>query len=233
MCTVTWLREDAGYQLLCNRDERKTRGIAAEPQTYRSAANIAYLSPRDSDQGGTWLAANERGLTLCLLNGNGDAALKAMSRGLLPQWLIDARDASEAMLRLPNLELERFRPFTLAALDLMLGVHIAHWDGASLSVRCDDGQTGLLTSSSLDEAKARELRRSTFASVDRQSLLDFHRSHAGDTRFTPCMHREDAETVSFSWISCDASEVRFYYAAGSPCRGDLGQTWRLPCIHKS
>jgi hypothetical protein len=234
MCTVTWQRENGGYQLLCNRDERKSRGIASAPRVYRSSAATNYVSPRDRDHGGTWLAANEHGLTLCLLNANGQNARASISRGALPQALIDARNAEEAMRLLLKLDLPRFKPFTLAGLDASSGAHIARWDGTMLQLSQDPSPLGLLTSSSLDPAKASELRSCELAKGRHESLLSFHQSHGdGDLRFSPCMHRDDAETVSFSWISCQDGELRFYYSPGSPCRETQGRTWRLPCSCKS
>lgn len=234
MCTVTWQREDGAYQLYCNRDERKTRSVATRPQPNCSPSKIKYLAPQDPDHGGTWLAANEFGLTICVLNANGNNSKANLSRGLLPQALIDASNADEAIRQLRELHLDRFLPFTLAALDLHNPTRIAHWDGALLTTRCDNSRLGLLTSSSLGDATATQRRAKTFADFDTHSLAQFHRSHGdGDLRFSPCMHREDAETVSFSTIRCNSVELGFYYSPGAPCLGAKGQTWTLPSRCKS
>src|SRR5690349_18163854 len=68
MCTVSWVHEDGGYQLLCNRDEKKTRGRAGAPQIDRRRG-VTFLAPIDADFGGTWIAVNEYGVAVCLLNG--------------------------------------------------------------------------------------------------------------------------------------------------------------------
>jgi hypothetical protein len=234
MCTVTWQREEGAYRLYCNRDERKTRSLAAAPRIHRSPANTTYLAPQDPDHGGTWLAANEYGLTICVLNANGYNSQANLSRGLLPQALIDASNADQALRQLQDQRLDRFQPFTLAALDLHNTMRIAHWDGAALTTRCDNAQRGLLTSSSLSDAKAAQLRSVVFANFDGHSLSAFHRSHGdGDHRFSPCMHREDAETVSFSSITCTNAELAFFYSPGAPCLGAKGQTWTLPSHSRS
>ena len=88
MCTVTWIRplEAEGYDLLFNRDESLTRGPELGPEPSRQGGTT-FLAPRDSDQGGTWLAVNDHGLTVCLLNGyvpsRGQAPPSWRSRGLL------------------------------------------------------------------------------------------------------------------------------------------------------
>ncbi len=234
MCTVTWLREEDDYRLYCNRDERKARSQASSPRQDCSPNKTNYLAPRDPDHGGTWLAANEFGLTVCVLNANGHNEKANLSRGLLSQTLIDASHAEEAIELLQDLRLERFQPFTLAALDLHNPTRIAHWNGASLTTRGDNGHFGLLTSSSLSDETATQRRAKTFADFDTHSLAKFHRSHGDcDLRFSPCMHREDAETVSFSSIHCNSAELDFYYSPGAPCLGAKGQTWTLPSRRKS
>lgn len=73
MCTITWLTRDNGYELFFNRDELRSRQRAAPPQLHQDS-KIRYLAPIDSDAGGTWISANQFGLSLCLLNNYGAAA---------------------------------------------------------------------------------------------------------------------------------------------------------------
>ena len=72
MCTVTWVHSQAGYELFFNRDERTGRGPES-PACEAETNGVRWLAPRDSDAGGTWLAVNEHGLTLGLLNGYADS----------------------------------------------------------------------------------------------------------------------------------------------------------------
>ena len=83
MCTLTFtgtaldpgisanaLREgEAGYTLLFNRDELRTRGPEIAPSETRTDSGVRYVAPTDSDAGGTWIAANEHGVSVALLNG--------------------------------------------------------------------------------------------------------------------------------------------------------------------
>jgi hypothetical protein len=52
-----------------NRDERVARGAAAPPERVRRGA-ATFLAPRDADAGGTWIAVDPAGRTLCLMNGD-------------------------------------------------------------------------------------------------------------------------------------------------------------------
>ena len=54
MCTVSWMLQANGYQLFCNRDEKKTRPIALPPRVH-SCAGVQFLAPVDTQSGGSWL----------------------------------------------------------------------------------------------------------------------------------------------------------------------------------
>ena len=59
------------------------RAVGACPAA-SERGGVRYIAPVDSDCGGTWIAANEFGVSVCLLNrGNGHGPLAAESRGLL------------------------------------------------------------------------------------------------------------------------------------------------------
>ena len=60
----------------------------------------------------------------------------------------------------------------------------------------------MLTSSSFDSEEVRRSRQEEYSHVhDGEGLFAFHRSHApARSAYSTCMHRADAETVSFSWI---------------------------------
>ena len=61
-----------------------------------------------------------------------------------------------------------------------------------------------------------------------QVLDAFHRSHWPDRGpYSPCMHREDAVTVSYTRIRVDVDAVELTYVDGSPCKGAAGEPLRL------
>lgn len=224
MCTVSWLHQIDGYTLLCNRDEKKTR-LLATPPALRAAQGAQYLAPADGDHGGTWIAVNEFGMTLCLLNGKPRPA-GSRSRGLLlPEW-ISLANAANVLGAFTHADLSVYAPFTAVALEPGRPALVLRWDGAKRS-SLDDGEACMpLTSSSFDAAGAQvhcrmEFRRllAQTGRLDDQLLHAFHASH-GHTPgpLSACMHREDAETVSFTRVIVNASLTRMDYSPSAPCR---------------
>src|SRR5262245_36927927 len=118
VCTVSWLYTREGYHLFCNRDERHTRKPAHPPRVQRRQG-VRFIAPVDPDFGGTWIAVNQFGLAICLLNGDhspngcGQEKTQFRSRGLLPMDLADCRSLVEVKSRIALLALEDFRPFRL------------------------------------------------------------------------------------------------------------------------
>lgn len=226
MCTVSWRHEEGGYLLLCNRDEKRTRRQAHEPRR-EQRSSVRFLAPIDGDHGGTWLSVNEYGVTLCLLNGaciSGSAATVETgmreSRGRIPLALVEAPASRHACERLAQMELSRFPAFTLLIAEPDLPVAVAEWNGAELAVLLDGERFVPLVSSSFEESAVREWRREEYRRS--ASLEDFHRSHRNQVgAFSTCMHREDAETVSFSEVRVNEHEITLLYSAGSPCLGLL------------
>lgn len=225
MCTVTWLRHSNGYEVLCNRDEKLTRGVALPPRTMWQGG-VAYIAPIDSDSGGTWIATNEFGLTLGLLNASGPTPADSQSRGLLVMHLIAARSAKDVQRRIAAVDLARFAPFQLVALDLDGATRLFEWSQSRLADVADASQRFPLTSSSFDSQNVCERRQRQFrvmaeqqGAVDRNLLLRFHASHE-HTRgaYSTCMHRSDAATASFSHIRVSPGNSHFFYKAGPLCQ---------------
>ena len=230
MCTVSWARMPGGYHLLCNRDEKRTRKEASGPRL-AERGGVRFIAPTDGDSGGTWIAVNEFGMSLCLLNGPAGAQTGRRSRGLLARELIWAESASECGLWLKQFDLSALAPFTLLILEPERPAALAHWDGEWLSMVADAGGAMPLTSSSYDPAGVRRLRCDEFrrrvgpeGRADPATLYGFHTSHREQPdAYSPCMHRTDAETVSFSWVVVTRDEVRFFYSPAAPCRQARGE----------
>lgn len=225
MCTVTWLREPGGYQLFCNRDEKLSRQPALFPAV-SEREGVRFVAPRDGDFGGTWLAANEYGVTFCLLNGVGTAGPALRSRGLLVLDLLPSPTREEAARRLRKVCCSEFAPFSIAVLEPDQPVFLARWNGDHFVE--DWFAEGLLplTSSSFDTQmviaeRHREFRRrlDKASSVDGQWLSAFHASHHPEPGAASiCMHREDAATVSFTRVAVRPAAVEMIYHPQSPCR---------------
>jgi hypothetical protein len=230
MCTVSWVHQPGGYHLLCNRDEKLTRGAALGPIAFQRGG-VRYLAPVDADFGGTWLAVNELGLSVCLLNGDANGAsagigLPRRSRGLLIRELAWASTVDECVQWLNQLDLRPYQAFFLLVLEPGPSAIVAQWDGTDLTVDPAADSRMPLTSSSYDAAGVRRFRLNELSRranptgiVDPAQLYDFHSSHSASAdAYSPCMHREDAETVSFSWVVVTREDVRFQYWPAAPCR---------------
>ena len=240
MCTASWIIAQDGYTLLFNRDEQQSRAHGRPPRIVEDGG-VRALAPEDAEAGGTWIGVNELGVTVCLLNrqpGNVASARSPVprgrtSRGLLVASLLGAGSAAAVRSRVDDRDLSRFQPFTLVAIDPGHAAIVLGWDGSEVTRRLVR-QSGLLaTRSSFEPGSVRAARSLLFERLGSQptleSLHDLHRSHlpaAG--AHSVCMHRSDAETVSFSRVDVDATCVRMEYTAGAPCSAAAATKHQLP-----
>ncbi len=227
MCTVSWLHAAGGFELFSNRDERIGRAPERPPEL-DVEAGVQFLSPRDGEAGGTWVAVNEFGVALTLLNGyrsEAGSAANFVSRGALVTGLASAGSLDELAARVEAAELTRYRSFVLLVLAANQPAWIADWDGAELRVDRDGEARRPLVSSSFEAGRAVETRRARFealraerGAVDAELLAEFHRSHAdGPGPFSVCMHRDDAATRSFTRVTVTAERVELSYQGSAPC----------------
>jgi hypothetical protein len=181
------------------------------------------VAPVDGDFGGTWIAVNEFGLALCLLNATGDAPEDSLTRGLVIPALIGRYSAAAAIDWLRWIGLRPFAPFTLVALDPQSPPLAARWNGARLSI---EAVRPPLTSSSFNPEQVQRARLGSYAKATaggQRTSLDalrrFHRHHgrAADA-YSTCMHRADAATVSFTSIAVSAHAIRVAYSPAPPCQ---------------
>lgn len=182
MCTMTFVAglPDGGYVLTTNRDERRTRGRARPPAIERLGGRRVAL-PRDPDAGGTWVAADEHGTCLCLMNGDAPAPgvvadPGAPSRGLLVADLL-ARERPDAIAPALARRLRgkrvRENPFVLLVARRGRGGARASlarhaWDGRTLRTTAR-GAWDLDTSSGVEPERVRRLRRDAFVRLVRDA----------------------------------------------------------------
>src|ERR1041385_1542276 len=114
MCTVTFIARQKGYCLGMNRDEKLTRVTALPPQL-RQTGGRAVLCPSEPG-GGSWLALNNTGAALALINWYSLEArvlVDAVSRGVV----VNSASAAEAKncvdSVLAQLPLAKINPFRL------------------------------------------------------------------------------------------------------------------------
>ena len=176
------------------------------------------------------------------------------SRGLLLMELASSRSREEVLGRIAEVRLEKFQPFTLLTLMPCEAALMVRWDGGECLIDRDAEARMPLTSSSFDSGKVVEARKQRFheLTADRVAdvpsapairevrterprsspaslLLEYHRSHdPAPSAYSTCMHRIDAETVSFSRINVDSNSVEFRYHPHSPCREGKAEIQVLP-----
>ena len=119
MCTASWLLEPTGYQVFFNRDEQKGRAKALPPQQFSAVGDVSFLMPVDPVGQGSWIATNEFGLTLCLLNyyqGQTPSG-ELISRGQLVKSFAHYSSAEQLIQDFEKLSYQHFAPFTLVIFD--------------------------------------------------------------------------------------------------------------------
>lgn len=237
MCTASWLLEENGYHLFFNRDEQKGRAEAELPRKFIAENGTQYLMPVDPVGQGSWIATNEYGLTLCLLNYYQGETPKGelISRGQLVKTFAHHRYSEELVKAFVTLCFERYAPFTLVIFDSQLNLRKGHvkalqWDGKTL---VDSLPLPPLISSAVDADSVRSYRREAFnryniKEENVQTRLDFHHSHNPHKgHLSACMHRDDAHTVSFTHVYVSSKQTVLKYQQGSPCQQSAYQNIAL------
>jgi hypothetical protein len=216
MCTLTYLLTDIGYELFFNRDEQRSRLVAIPPKL-NQARNAIY--PVDPQGKGTWLAVNQQGLTMALLNYyqapfNNNPHI--VSRGQLILSLLEIKEDLIEQLKAMNLSM--YQPFKLCIFPDDLtnnnnNVHCFNWTGNELfSVDIDLP----ITSSSIDLDEVCKKRKRRFNSIidantsSSSQLKNFHFSTEIIGKYSVNMQRTDAQTVSISHIVVN-HDISFKY----------------------
>lgn len=227
MCTVTFIARKRGYVLGMNRDEKLTRPGGRPPkQTMRNGH--AVIAPSETG-GGTWIAVNDHGATLALINWYAikpRAVGGAISRGVVVNAVsaaISPHDVDAALRKLP---LPRINPFRLVGF-FPTGKKVVEWrwNLKQLVRKNHRWTTQQWISSGYDEPAAQRVRGRTFRRMLQQQsagrvdwLRRLHRSHVPQAGpFSTCMHRADAATVSYTEIAVSPEHARMHYHAGAPC----------------
>ena len=245
MCTVTVVApsdRSLRWRMACNRDELRTRA-AGQPPVSRAAGDRRAVMPIDPASGGTWVAVNDAGVAMTLLNVNradapaGGGPLK--SRGLIIPDLVhngSARQSADSALTCDPAD---YPPFRLVIVD--------DCDVVSLY---SDGQTMrdqrwpttaaplLFTSSGLGDHLVEPPRRRLFEEFFHERPVDdygarqdeYHRHRWPDRpHLSVCMQRSDARTVSLTIIERGDDGVRLSYLPVAPDQAGAPVAIDLPC----
>jgi len=199
------LLTETGYELFFNRDEQLSRTLAIPPKFYQAEQAIYPVDPEGE---GTWIATNEKGCTIVLLNYY-QAVNKnkiCISRGQIILSLL--KNENSTIEGLNDLELNQYQPFQLCIFSENLSINEAEvesviWDGSRL-IHTDIDLP--ITSSSINYCQVKQKRQSRFNQLvglkEPQSaqLKEFHYSKEILEQYSVNMLREDARTVSISHI---------------------------------
>jgi len=242
MCTLTVVSlPGALVRLAFNRDEQRIRPSGVPPARRRFGAREAVL-PTDPVSGGTWLAVNDAGLALALLNANpsdtGQGLAPHRSRGaIIPALLVCATPAAalgelERAVRYPD-----FAPFRLVLVGDGLVADV-QWDGRQPMVmnRLLGGTPLLFTSSGLGDDLVEGVRRELFdvlfggpADGWEAAQDAFHRHRWPDRpHLSVNMERADARTVSHAVVELGPAAAAFAYHPDTPDRPAEREFIHLP-----
>jgi hypothetical protein len=230
MCTVTVVPVGETIRLACNRDEQRCRPVALPPRIQQFGPRRALL-PVDPISGGTWVAVNDAGLALTLLNVNAKKSPAATrtaprSRGKIIPALLHADTPLSAAFSALDLDPAWYAPFRLVLVNRHEGVEV-YSDGVQIQLVGQVGLTRpqLFTSSGLGDQTVEGPRRQLFDECfgrpgDRLTQQDaFHRHRWPDRpHLSVCMDREEAQTVSHTVVSLGPDRVTLHYHPDAPDR---------------
>lgn len=238
MCTISFVPNLRGFYLAMNRDEKFTRSTALPPAIVDLADHRAIF-PREPE-GGTWIAANDDGVCLALINWHRverQPVRSIASRGQVVKALAAKSSDEEIAAGLAALPLRRLRPFRLIAIiPSEQRVTEWRWDLDRLSTRKHAWESRHWFSSGYNELQAERQRNricksaQNDASAGRLSWLRrLHRSHSPKRGpFSICMHRPDAATVSYTEVAVSPRHVAMRYKNGAACSAATTATKSIP-----
>lgn len=224
MCTLSWSAREAGsgYYLLFNRDEQRDREEATNPALDHSGLR-SFVAARDGRAGGTWLLANDRGVSIAILNHyaadiNAPTIRKPESRGALVVSMAECDSTAGFRKRMTDLQpADRYRPFMLFSIDPELETSLWRWDGEQYGeVPVPD--PAMISTSSFESAAVISHRLKLRAALGERPTFDQLRNlHEQHDDALPAhsirMRRDDAKTVSLCELEITEHDACYRYRA--------------------
>ncbi len=225
-----------GYRVYFNRDEQKTRPRAALPSEFLTKG-VRFICPIDPQGGGTWCATNEYGFTFALLNfyqGRFPKG-KLRSRGELVKNAAQFNRVEHVEQYLASVDLNKYPPFSFLIFSpFSTSVSLLRWTGKSLEASIQESP---LISSAKYFERVRESRLNLYQATlyrdgeytpTKSDFIALHKSHEPErSAYSMCMHRDEAQTVSFSCVEVAGECAEYWYSDGPPCEAPLGKVASL------
>jgi len=211
-----------------NRDEKLARPAGLPPKEKMVNGHVALCPSEPGD--GTWIAVNDQGVTLALINWysiNARVARNALSRGEVVNSVSATISSDTADAGLHELPLNRISPFRLIGIYPTTSEIVEwRWNMSQLVRKHHRWKSQQWISSGFDEPAAQRVRGRTFRQAQKREsagILDWlrrlHRSHLPQTGpFSTCMHRKDAATVSYTEVVVSDHHALMRYHSGAPCQ---------------
>jgi len=235
MCTVTFIPKLHGFVLGMNRDDMYSRLPPIAPAVYEVGSHRAIYPVEPGS--GTWIAVNQAGLGFAILNWSLPQGDKLHSRGVIIPRLAACNGLEAVAGVLSAMNLAGTLPFRLLALSAREeGIRECLWNGSALEFNNRPWKLYHWFSSGRGDELAERSRRPVCQSADASSeagsiewLRKLHQSHAPERgAFSICVHREDAGTLSYTEVQCDAERVSMGYSPGYPCESSGITVVNLP-----
>jgi len=219
MCTISWLADKGGLEVWFNRDESVSRQSALPPSIH--AGDRRFIAPVDPEGGGTWLGVTEDGHVLALLNHYQEQRINhtpRRSRGTIIWRLAGAADRAAAWLGIHD-QLDGYAPFHLVEIGTE-EVTVKTWNGREMIQETEAQNMGMLTTSSWDFPRVRQLRERAFLRIMRElgteagdPLERYHEGEGdgGDSHGSVLMDRGERRTVSQQKVMIESGQVSFAY----------------------
>ncbi len=228
MCTVSLIcLPDGVFRVACNRDEQRSRPTSLPLEIRRFGHRTAIL-PIDPVSDGTWIAVNDAGVVLAMLNRTPtppNPFIGLRSRGEIIPLLLHAKSAEQCIQAARALPMQSYSCFRLIAIDAAgMGQIIGSPGGMTPDYHAGLPHAVVFSSSGLGDDMVAEPRRTLFEEmVVRQPELTassqdrFHRHAWPDaSHLSVCMSRPDARTVSYTVIEIGTGTAVCHHFDGPP-----------------
>ena len=219
MCTVSLIETGGLLRLVANRDEQRSRARALPPRIVE-LDGVSAVVPIDPLSGGTWIAANEHGLAVALLNLNPPSwksqFLPPRSRGEIVPRLAACATIEAALALARALDVENYAPFRLVCATRFSAAEII--PAAGLARQFPVNRPLMFTSSGLGDEQVETPRRELFGKIvtaaDPAMQDRFHSHEWSDRRhLSVMMSREDACTVSRTTVELGPDRLMLVYSS--------------------